>query len=498
MTVQSGAVTRVLADGTSIGIEISVMAANFTPTGTLYASASSSAGVIKGPVQVTSNGSGGYTFALDTSNTVTEGRYAGELTIKLCSDQECVTPQAVPSITVPYDITVLAKTTAWPGDKLTPLSPWAGVADWSTFQGNNAHTGYVPVEIKPEQIGLRWKRAPVNGGASNYGNVSSVMPLVTSNGMFYASGSNKIGAYKELDGTRVWSYDVSTMAYPSVNPPAVSGGVVYMAAGQQSSTFMLAFDAATGTIRYKTPMGSQWENYLAPIVLDGSAYTNAGTYGGMYGFGPDGDQLFFASLPQVSQWSPSSNGTSIYAFTGNALTAYNPKNGAVQFKINNNSTDYYGQDVRGAAVVGANGVYAAAYGSASFGGAASNELMRFDTVNGYIDWRVKGAYAVTPAYADGILYAANASPYRVEARNEADGKLQWSWTPPLSGETGFVSPPVVTKNLVFASTNLNTYAIDLRTRKVVWSYPAAGHLAISQNGVLYIQNADALVAVNLK
>jgi len=36
------------------------------------------------------------------------------------------------------------------------------------------------------------------------------------------------------------------------------------------------------------------------------------------------------------------------------------------------------------------------------------------------------------------------------------------------------------------------------TRKTVWSYPMAGLLSISQNGVLYIQSADATVAVNLK
>ena len=34
--------------------------------------------------------------------------------------------------------------------------------------------------------------------------------------------------------------------------------------------------------------------------------------------------------------------------------------------------------------------------------------------------------------------------------------------------------------------------------KVVWSDSAPGYLAISQNGILYIQSPDALVTVNLK
>ena len=97
-----------------------------------------------------------------------------------------------------------------------------------------------------------------------------------------------------------------------------------------------------------------------------------------------------------------------------------------------------------------------------------------------------------------MLYALNTNPFRVEARTEVDGALQWSWTPQLNTESSFYGPAVVTKNLLFVSTNRVTYAIDKVTRKTVWSYPMAGLLSISQNGVLYIQGTDATVAVNLK
>jgi outer membrane protein assembly factor BamB len=116
----------------------------------------------------------------------------------------------------------------------------------------------------------------------------------------------------------------------------------------------------------------------------------------------------------------------------------------------------------------------------------------------FIDWRNPGNYPVTPAYADGVVYAPNTSPYRIEARAEADGALQWSWTPPIAGETRWGSEPVVTKNLVFVSTDKATYAIDMRSRKAVWSYPASGHLALTRSGVLYIQGVAAVVAVNVK
>lgn len=263
---------------------------------------------------------------------------------------------------------------------------------------------------------------------------------------------------------------------------------------------MMSFDAANGALLMKSQMSSQWEHYLSPVVQDGAVYTNAGAYGGMYAFALTGERLFIGALSQTSGWSPAADSRAIYAYTGDALTMFEPKTGAVLSSIKDTQFTNYVYHVGGSAVIGANGgVYAAAYSNAYLGGGAiGNSLMRFDTAKGFLDWRVPGLYQVTPAYADGVLYAPNANPYRIEARAEADGKLLWSWIPPLSGDTAFHASPVVTKNLLIASTNQNTYAIDLKTRKLVWSYPAPGYLAISQNGILYIQSPDALVAVNLK
>jgi outer membrane protein assembly factor BamB len=51
---------------------------------------------------------------------------------------------------------------------------------------------------------------------------------------------------------------------------------------------------------------------------------------------------------------------------------------------------------------------------------------------------------------------------------------------------------------VFVSTNLATYAVDLSTHKPVWSVPLVGKLALSKNGVLYIQSANKISAFNVK
>jgi outer membrane protein assembly factor BamB len=79
----------------------------------------------------------------------------------------------------------------------------------------------------------------------------------------------------------------------------------------------------------------------------------------------------------------------------------------------------------------------------------------------------------------------------VEARNEADGALLWIWVPPEGTASG---PIVVTDNLAFVSTSANTYAIDLASHRQVWSYPAAGSLALSSQGILFIARGDGRVS----
>lgn len=496
--VLSGTVVRYAAEGSGVAFNVQIKP-NFTPAGTLFVTASDNASVVSPAVAVTANADGSYALALATINNATRGHYSGDITLKLCADQACATPQTVASVTVPYDLNVVAYGTAWPGDKLTTLAPWADVPDWSTFQGNPAHTGYVPVEIKPEQVLPRWKTGAISQApVSSYG-YGYTATLTAANGIFYGAGDNVLKARKEHDGSLVWSYSVAALAYPSVNPPAVANGIVYMAAGQQNSSTMFAFDAATGTVKFKAPMGSQWENYLAPVALDDAVYTNAGTYGGLYAFKPTGDQLFFAATSQTAMWSPALDATTAYVYNGNTLSLLDRKTGTVQSTIRDVNTSYYGYQLNGAPVLGAGGnVFAANYGSAVTGSSAGNELLKFNTAKGFIDWRIKGNYPLTPAYASGVVYAQNLSPYRIEARAEGDGALLWSWVPGPAAETGWSGEPVVTKNLLFVSAAKATYAIDLTTHKVVWSYPMAGRLALTRSGILYIQNQEALVAFNVK
>ncbi len=63
----------------------------------------------------------------------------------------------------------------------------------------------------------------------------------------FVAGGNVLSVRRKADGAVVWSCDFSSMTYPSTNLAAIANGVVYIAADQQSSTTMFAFNTGDGT-----------------------------------------------------------------------------------------------------------------------------------------------------------------------------------------------------------------------------------------------------------
>lgn len=489
VTAAPAKISRMVVSSTSVAVALSLTPVDFSFSGVLTAQAADAAGVFAPNVTVVT-GNGGSALSLTTSPRAPPGHYQGNVTLTLCSDAACSMPQSVPSIAVPYDIYVLSPASTWPGNNLSTLAPWSGVPDWTMFQANAAHTGCVPVDLDPNSFSTRWQAPALDIPVSFGGNLNT---LVASNGMLFIGGGTTLYARNESDNSAVWSYDFSGLADPSVNPPSIAAGVVYVAAGEQSSTFMFAFHAADGSLVFKSPMSSQFEHYLAPAIGPHGIYTNAGTYGGLYGFDTTGLQLFFANMPQTSQWTPALDASAIYAYTGDALRVLDPVTGAVNATIADPNPQNFVYQINGSAVLGAPGsVFAADYANALInGGGIGNTLTDFNTISNSISWKMNGDYANTPAYNAGVVYAANNNPVRLEARAEADGTLLWSWVPPQAGDTNFVSETLLTNTMIFVSTNLATYGIDTATHQTVWSYPLVGKLALSRSKILYIEGQQS-------
>jgi outer membrane protein assembly factor BamB len=149
-------------------------------------------------------------------------------------------------------------------------------------------------------------------------------------------------------------------------------------------------------------------------------------------------------------------------------------------------------DVFSAPAIGANGDVISFSGGGFSGQAASSSeqyesrvIVSYDIANQAYKWRTQNSYLTHPAIANGVVYAARNAPATLDAMSEADGHIEWSWTPP-AGDSSFHRNIVVTRNLLFVSTDVNVYAIDLNTHQAVWHYPKPGMIAISAAPMLHI------------
>lgn len=452
-------------------------------------------------LSVTSGGT--LNLALSVTQSLAAGHYTGTVQLKICNDGTCATQLPGSPLLVPYDIEVAAAAVT---GGLTPLAPLSGVPPWEMFQGNAAHTGYVPVTLDPNVFATRALQVLNN----------SVSPVAVENGIVYVASPPTLYALREADLSVAWSYDFSSLGivesnYPySINVPSVNGGKVYITSSGQQQTFMFAFDAAAGQLLFQTPFGAQWEHYLAPTVDSGVVFDDGGTYGGMYAFDATaGSELYFTQLQQFDEWTPAVDATYAYAYIGGEL-AYTPaqlnlinrQTGQVVASILDPSYVWDGYSMFSAPVIGAPGSVLAV----NTGNPTNNQLMDFDTVGQTIRWSNPGQYRGNPAYHAGVFYGWNAQPLQLEARAEADGTLLWSWSPPANTTIqGAQNDVLLTDNLVFVSTGTATYAIDLTTHQTVWTLGYGGRLALSNQGVLYLSTQDPfntsagwLAAVNLQ
>ena len=427
-----------------------------------------------------------HNLELTVPNGLTAGTHTGTVNISLCIDQNCAKTYSGSLQKIPYTVKVN------PIVNLTTLTPINGLADWEMFQGNAAHTGYVPITIDPKKINRRWSWQKPASDTESLTTISSSQGkmYVTSSGYFAAA---KLYSINESDASNAWIHDFGSIF--AITPPSVSNGKVFVASSGHEDTAMWQFDALTGAKLFKTSFNSQWEHYLSPTIKNGKVYTNGGTYGGVNSFNlVDGTSSWFQELNQYDMWTPAVDENYVYTYTGNTFNVLDAKNGHKIFDIQDSTFNWAGYSINSAPVIGSldnvivvNGV----------GENKSNNLLNYNITQKKLNWTISGQFQTTPAVANKVIYVTNTSPFRLEARNETDGALMWSWKPNTE-TTKFFGNIIVTTNLVFIGTDTGIYAIEKATHVPVWHFKKTGNLAITSNGVLLVSNASTIYAINLK
>lgn len=427
-----------------------------------------------------------HTLALTVQSQSATGTYTGTLSLQICTS-DCTYSAQVPGspIEVPYTVSVT------PFVPLPPVPTLSGLPEWETYQGNAGHTGFVPVTLDATQFSSRWSwTLPSNASGT-------LSPVTTGSGKVIVSASGYfepafLFALDEIDGSVAWRHDFGSIF--AVNHPATAGGRVFVASSGHADTFMWAFDLADGSQLFKTPFDSQWEHYLAPTFRDGFVYTNGGYYGGLYAFkATSGSEKWFAQLGQYELWSPAIDGNHAYAYTGSEFTATNLLNGTRAFAVLDPAFNWWGYSLNISPVLPGDGSVLLVNGVFDFGYGHANHLIRYSISGASESWRVGGEFVSNPVVGAGVIYVLDSDGNRLEARSISNGVLLWSWRPPDPLEIVPVGNLVLTENLLFLSTDVATYAIDLGSHQAVWSTPRTGKLAMSSNRVLYIVTATGTI-----
>jgi hypothetical protein len=383
----------------------------------------------------------------------------------------------------------------------------AAAGEWSTFQGDAAHTGYVPGSFNPAQFQQVWNKA-FPGISSIY----NLQPIAVGEGKVflavtsYFSSPEELHAFDARSGNELWSTTLVDPTGPNgangglegISPPAYMNGAVYATiAGSQSAVY--GFNASSGAQQFSTPYANQIVNYGAPTAFAGNVYSESGTYGGMAAFnGSTGQSQWFTNLQQQNGWSAAVDLTHSYVYMGQqnsptgTLYALNRTTGAVDYQILDPGSSTQTIGTNSNLMLG--NMHDAFVANGAVTGYLPQALVRFDLDAHTISWAVPGQFQGGMAVANGKVYAINNDV--LEVRDELTGILLWSWTQPQQGlhQVGLDSNIVVTDSHVFVgassyvpSSTSNTYAIDLQTHQEVWSVGLGGYLALADN-VLYIES----------
>lgn len=336
------------------------------------------------------------------------------------------------------------------------------------------HLGSMTSTLVPP-LDLLWSAKPPTVSST-----TAPRPLVVEKGRVFVSYGASFTAVPTLfaldasDGTTKWSAGFGSVAY--VGHPAVFAGRVYLANGNSSNTKVWALDAATGTGLWTAPMGGQWEQYWAPIVVDGVLYTNGGYSGGLYGYdAASGAQSFFTALEQYDEWSPAYGAGRVLTFVGGKVRAHDPLSGAEKWQV----------------AVGAVGDQTAPVTDGTRVYVVAGSLFAIDIATQKLAWSAPGSYVAMPAVADGTVYGVSGGS--LLARDAATGALQWS----VAADGALKYPPVVTNGYVYVASDASIFAFSTSTHAQKWKSSGPGGSLALGAGRLFVSTASGAVSAYL-
>lgn len=447
------------------------------------------------------------------------GHYKGAWDVDACYDWGCssIAPGGARAH-LPFDVVVKRSATAAIEDQLddfdyhewfaepevldaSPLPRVAGLPWWSGYQGDDRHQGHVPVVIAPERIRPRWTLM------ANAVGVNTTMAI--RNGLIYFGRTGRLGAHlmavRELDASYAWAHrfdQVVDLATPTIVDDRVYFGQYFEGQGA-----IVSVNRFTGQVPRSWGLWDEHRTGRIGLSLNGNRLMVWGGLSQDFAI-LNLDDMILSSNPSLGfsqaqyndAWAATSVGGVTYSYRirrdGGRYDYRGMPSGNLAFG------DYFDWTVSHRVSATVRPPVITDSGRALFvnGEVDAGERNTLFCMSGAeVLWRVSGQFMGTPAVAAQRVYVYNAETRRMEVYDELTGEWLWGWGngQELPGQW-LAQAPLVTDNLVFASTDNEAVALDLKTHEVVWRHPRGGHFAISDSGVLYLVSGGALMAFNLQ
>ena len=265
-----------------------------------------------------------------------------------------------------------------------------------------------------------------------------------------AAGGTQLRALDQASGATVWG----PLSIPGSANAAYDATTVYVLSDVAGSPGqLLAYDAATGALRWATTLAGQTSFTAPPTAADGMVYAvGSGTGGTLYALRQaNGTIAWTASVANGDSSAPTVSADGLYLNYPCQTYDFRPSTGET---IWHNDTACSGSGGATAAV--ANGVLYAPNGFGSYNGStfnAANGLLASNYVADNLP-----ALGTTSGYflQGGILRGVTLS----------NNAVQWSF----SGDGKLVTSPIMVNQYVFVGSSAgNVYAVDSATGLQVWS-----------------------------
>lgn len=379
---------------------------------------------------------------------------------------------------------------------------FAAPADnWTMWQGNAGHTGYLPDTLLIDRRTFAWSERAAPTAIS--GLAVSTDTVFTSNSVNYQLNGNliaQLGAQSLSDGSALWAVNFAPGV--TITPPAYADGRVFVVenitadfdtAGQP---FLSGFDAKTGEALFRVQLPLAGTMYNSPTVADGQIFFDLQVNDAPFATPFNSFGSAAAANGQLLWQSATSNGDGqmptwfdghIYGYS-TQLNIYEAINGVSEGAIVNPADTTNNASGLAPLVTGA-----MAY--ATQGG----KIVALDLSVPQVAW-IEDVNATGQVATDGssVFYLSAGA---LTLRDSADGTLQWGWEAP-SGDPGTTGGQltdnfIVTKTHVILTDFDSTYFIDRRTHKLVGSYTVGGLIALAADRLVIADGQGIVTVFNL-